>query len=195
LFPVSEKREGRPPKPMSRPFASWKTKEIEKQAYDAVDKGDIEAFSYCLAELSPRHRNIDLTAWLDITESARKRGMEAIDWLERAAEITGSFTPRTKGKHHLYIVLLHELKGKSPGYGLYVGETSKSPQVRYKEHSERKRNEKGPLFSRIVYKHQKCLLPTLYNHLNPLSREEAKKLEGEIAEALRLAGIPVYGGH
>jgi hypothetical protein len=121
--------------------------------------------------------------------------MEAIDWLERAAEITGSFTPRTKGKHHLYIILLHELKGKSPGYGLYVGETSKSPAARYKEHAERERNKRGPLFSRVVYKYHKCLLQTLYNHLNPLSREEAKKLEGEIAEALRLAGIPVYGGH
>jgi hypothetical protein len=177
------------------PFASWKTEEIIKHAYDAVDKGDIEAFSYCLSELSPGHRNIDLTAWLNITDYARKKGMEPIDWLEKAAEITSSFRPKTTGKHNLYIVLLYELKGKSPGYGLYVGETSKSPVARYKEHAHRKRNEKGPLFSRIVYKHQKCLLPTLYSHLNPLSREEAKELEGKIAEALRLAGIPVYGGH
>jgi hypothetical protein len=182
-------------KPEFRPFLSRKTEEIVNQAYDAVDKGDIEALSYCLAELSPRHRHIDLTAWLDITEYARKRGVEPIDWLEQAAEITGNFTPKTTGKHNLYIVLLYELKGKRPGYGLYIGETSKSPVARYKEHAQRKRNEKGPLFSRIVYKHQKCLLPTLYNHLNPLSRQEAKKLEGEIAEALSLAGIPVYGGH
>jgi hypothetical protein len=183
------------PKSGSRSFASWKTEEIVKHAYDAVAKGDIEAFSCCLAELSPKHRKIDLTAWLDITDYARKRGMEPIDWLEKAAEITSSFRPKTTGKHNLYIILLYELKGKSPGYGLYVGETAKSPTDRFKEHAERKRNKKGPLFSRIVYKHQKCLLPTLYDHLNPLSREEAKKLEKEIAEALRLAGIPVFGGH
>jgi hypothetical protein len=179
----------------SRPFSSWKTEEIEKQAYNAATEGDIESLSYCLAELSPKHRNIDLTAWLNIIEFAQKLGLHPVDWLEKAAKVTGRFTPQTTGKHNLYIILLYELKGKIPGYGLYVGETSKSPEARYKEHAQRKRNRKGPLFSRIVFKHQKCLLPTLYNHLNPLSREEAKELEGKIAEALRLEGIPVYGGH
>jgi len=182
-------------KPACHPFSSWKTEEIEKHAYKAAGEGDIEALSYCLAELSPKHRNIDLTAWLNITEFAQKLGLEPVDWLEKAAEITGRFTPQTTGKHNLYIILLYELKGKRPGYGLYIGETSKSPDVRFKEHAQRKRNRKGPLFSRVVFKHQKCLLPTLYNHLNPLSREEAKDLEGKIAEALKLEGIPVYGGH
>ena len=181
--------------PACRPFSSWSTEEVEKHAYDAASEGDLETLSYCLAELSPKHRNIDLTAWLNITEFAHKFGLEPIDWLEKAAEITSQFTPQTTGKHNLYIILLYELKGKSPGYGLYVGETSKSPDVRFKEHTQRKRNRKGPLFSRVVFKHHKCLLPTLYNHLNPLSREEAKDLEGKIAEALRLGGIPVYGGH
>jgi len=181
--------------PACRPFSSWSTEEVEKHAYDAASEGDIETLSYCLAELSPKHRNIDLTTWLNITEFAQKLGLEPIDWLERAVNVTSRFTPQTTGKHNLYIILLFELNGKIPGYGLYVGETSKSPEVRYNEHAQRKRNRKGPLFSRIVFKHQKCLLPTLYNHLNPLSREEAKDLEGKIAEALRLEGIPVYGGH
>ena len=179
----------------SRTFSSWKTEDIVKHAYKSAGESDIETLSYCMAELSPKHRGIDLSVWLDIIEFAQKHGVEPIDWLEKAAEVTGRFTPVTTGKHNLYIILLHELKGKRPGYGLYVGETSKSPDVRYKEHSERKRNRKGPLFSRMVFKHQKCLLPTLYNHLNPLSREEAKDLERKIAEALRLEGIPVYGGH
>jgi len=178
-----------------RSFSSWKTQDVVEQANKAADEGDIETLSYCLAALSPKHREDALTAWLDVTEYAKKLGMAPVDWLEKAAEIAGRFTPKTKGKHNLYIILLYELKGKIPGYGLYVGETSKSPADRFKEHAERKRNRKGPLFSRIVYKHCKCLLPTLYNHLNPLSREEAKELESKIAEALKLAGIPVYGGH
>ena len=176
-------------------FSSWTTERVEKHAYEAARKGDIEALSYCLAELSPKHRNMDLTAWLNITEFAQKRGLQPIDWLEKAAETTSLFTPQTTGKHHLYIVLLSRLHGKIPGYGLYVGETSKSPDARFREHAHGERNRRGPLFSRIVYKYHKCLLPTLYNHLNPLSRKEAKELEGKIAEALRLEGIPVYGGH
>jgi hypothetical protein len=182
-------------KPEYHTFSSWKTEEIERHAYDAAAKGDIEAFSYCLAELSPRHRNADLTTWLNIAESARKLGIHPVDWLERAAEAMSRFTRRTTGKHNVYIILLSGLHGKIPGYGLYVGETSKTPAARFREHAQGKRNRKGPLFSRVVHKHCKCLLPTLYSHLNPLSREEAKELEGKIAEALKREGIPVYGGH
>ena len=132
---------------------------------------------------------------MNIAEFAQTLGLEPIEWLDKAAETTRSFSAQTTGKHNLYIILLSKLQGKYPGYGLYVGETSKSPVIRYSEHTQRKRNKKGPLFSRVVYKHHECLLPTLYNHLNPLSREEAKELEGKIAEALKLEGIPVYGGH
>jgi hypothetical protein len=181
--------------PAYRIFSSWKTEEVIKHAYQAAKKGDIESLSYCLAELSPKHRNIALTDWLNITEFAHTLGLQPVDWLERAAEATRRFTPQTAGKHNLYIILLSRLHGKKPGYGLYVGETSKSPTARFSEHIQGKRNRKGPLFSRIVHKHHQCLLPTLYNHLNPLSKEEAKELEGKIAEALRLEGIPVYGGH
>ena len=181
--------------PPFRPFFSRSTEEVEKHAYKAAKKGDLETLSYCLAELSPKHRNIELSAWLNITEFAQKLGLQPIDWLERAAETTSLFTPQTTGEHNLYIILLSRLHGKIPGYGLYVGETSKSPVARFKEHARGKRNRKGPLFSRIVHRHHECLLPTLYNHLNPLSRGEARELEGKIAEALRLEGIPVYGGH
>ena len=181
--------------PRFRPFFSGSTQEVENQAYKAAKRGDLETLSYCLAELSPKHRNIELTAWLNITEFAQKLGLHPIDWLEKAAETTSLFTPQTTGEHNLYIILLSRLHGKIPGYGLYVGETSKSPAARFREHVQGKRNRKGPLFSRIVYKHHECLLPTLYNHLNPLSREEAKELEAKIAEALRLVGILVYGGH
>jgi hypothetical protein len=179
----------------SQCFLSWTTEEVEKHACNAAVEGDIETLSYCLAALTPKHRSGALTACLNITEFAQKLGVEPINWLERAAEITRQFTSKTSGKHYLYIILLSGLNGKTPGYGLYVGETSKSPAVRFKEHAQGKRNRKGPLFSRIVHRHRKCLLPTLYNHLNPLSREEAKMLEAKIATELRLEKIPVYGGH
>ena len=179
----------------SRPFSSLNTEEIEKHACDAALAGDLETLSYYLAELSPKHRENTLTAWMNVTEFAQTLGLYPIVWLAKAAEVTRLFTPQTTGKHHLYIVLLSGLKRKVPGYGLYVGETSKPPDVRYSEHVQGKRNRKGPLFSRIVHKHHKCLLPTLYEHLNPLSRKEAKQLEVKIAEALRLEGIHVYGGH
>lgn len=176
-------------------FLSWTTEEIEQHACDAANKGDIETVSYCLAALSPKYRSGALTACLNITEFAQGLGIVPVNWLEKAAEITARFIPKTTGRLNLYIVLLTRLGGKKPGYGLYVGETSKAPGDRFKEHAQAKRNRKGPVFSRIVHRHGKCLLPTLYSHLNPLSRAEAKELEVKIAGALRLEGIPVYGGH
>jgi hypothetical protein len=184
-----------PVKPEYHPFSSWKTADVEKRACNAATEGDVETLSYCLAALSPKYRSDALSAWLNVIEFGKTLGLEPVDWLERAAEITHRFSTRTTGEHYLYIVLLAGLKGKTPGYGLYVGETSKSPADRFKEHTQGKRNKKGPLFSRVVHRYYQCLLPTLYNHLNPLSRQEAKDLEGKIAEALRLEGIPVYGGH
>lgn len=182
-------------KPTYQSFLSWQTEDIVKHACDAAFEGDLETLSYCLAALSPKHRSGTLTEWLDVIEFAQTLGMEPVSWLEKAVDVTALFNPSTSGKHNIYIILLSGLKGKTPGYGLYVGETSKSPVARFKEHAQGKRNRKGSLYSRIVYKHHERLLPTLYNHLNPMSREEAKVLEKEIAEALRLEGIPVYGGH
>ena len=182
-------------KPAYQSFLSWQTEDIVKHACDAALKGELETLSYCLAALSPKYRSGTLTEWLDVIEYAQTLGLEPINWLDKAADVTTLFEPETSGKHNIYIILLSGLKGKTPGYGLYVGETSKSPAYRFDEHVKGKRNRKGPLYSRIVHKHHERLLPTLYNHLNPMSRAEAKVFEKEIAEALGLEGIPVYGGH
>ena len=182
-------------KPAYQSFLSWPTEDIVKHACDAASEDDLETLSYCLAALSPKHRSGTLTEWLDVIEYAQTLGLEPISWLDKAADVTALFKPIASGKHNIYIILLSGLKGKIPGYGLYIGETSKSPATRFKEHAQGKRNRKGPLFSRIVYRHHERLLPTLYNHLNPMSREEAKVFEKEIAETLRLERIPVYGGH
>ena len=182
-------------KPATSSFASWQTEEIVKHAREAAVRGDIEILSYCLGALSPGHRSGAVTDWLDIIEFGKSLGITPVDWLEKAAEVTHSFMPQTTGSHYLYIILLSKLHRKDPGYALYIGETSKPPDVRFREHTQGKRNRKGPLFSRIVRRHHKCLLPSLYEHLNPLSRPEARKLEVVIAEALKAQRIPVYGGH
>ncbi|MGD9143256.1 MAG: hypothetical protein PVG61_05370 [Dehalococcoidia bacterium] len=175
-------------------YSFWKTEDIENHAREAALEGDIETLSYCLDALSPKYRTDTLTLWLNIIEYGKQMCIQPVEWLAKAAEITGRFNPQTTGNHYLYIILLSELHGKNPGYGLYVGESSKAPEIRFQEHSQGRRNRRGPLFSRIVRRHHKCLLPTLYEHLNPLSRQEAKKLEVKIARALKDAGIPVYGG-
>lgn len=92
--------------------------------------------------------------------------------------------------HHLYIILLDGLGPNRDEFGLYVGETSLEPAARFSNHKS------GHKASRVVRNRGVRLLPRLYQHLNPLTREEAKRLESLIAAALIEAGIPnVRGGH
>lgn len=103
--------------------------------------------------------------------------------------MTHSFSRTYPGDHYLYVVLLTRVKGIEDGNALYVGETSLKPEKRFEQHKS------GYKSSRWVRKYGTRLLPNLYSHLIPLQREEAERLEHEIAEALKKEGIPVYGGH
>jgi predicted nuclease with RNAse H fold len=72
---------------------------------------------------------------------------------------------------------------------LYVGKTIRKPEDRFQQHID------GYKASRYVKKYGVRLLPDLFEHLNPMSASEATDLEVRIADALKEAGIPVYGGH
>ena len=73
--------------------------------------------------------------------------------------------------------------------GYYVGMTGLTPEQRLANHL------KGIKAARIVTKFGVRLVPTLYEHLNPLSYEDALRLEGELASSLRKRGFQVFGGH
>ena len=115
--------------------------------------------------------------------------MKPVKWINDAARITRGFSRSNPGDHYIYIVLLAKVKEENPGYALYVGETSLKPEKRFEQHKS------GYKSSKWVRKYGIQLLPSLYSHLIPLQREEAERLEYEIAEALKKEGIPVFGGH
>ena len=76
---------------------------------------------------------------------------------------------------------------------LYVGMTSKTPQERLAQHKTGHRNAKGhKLSSNIVQKYGRYLRPSLYQHIGPLSREEALKVEIGLALELRRKGYAVW---
>lgn len=99
-------------------------------------------------------------------------------------------THRARGaQHSVYIALLYDPRGIGR-WGLYVGETSRDPDVRFDQHKS------GYKASRAVTRFGQRLLPELVAHLNPLRRWEALELEAALAEELRRAGIAwVEGGH
>ena len=76
---------------------------------------------------------------------------------------------------------------------LYVGMTSKTPKVRFEQHKTGYRNKKGhKLSSAIVKKYGLYLRPSLFNHLGPMSRDEALKMEEQLALELRRKRYAVW---
>jgi hypothetical protein len=91
--------------------------------------------------------------------------------------------------HHLYVVLLEDRR-RACRWGLYVGQTSRDPDLRFDQH------KMGYKASRFVHRFGVRLLPDLVEHLNPLRAWEALELEAALAEEFRRAGAPwVEGGH
>ena len=115
------------------------------------------------------------------------------DWIlkaERAAQTLRATTAGARGAHHaLYVVLLKDSR-RADRWGLYVGETSLDPDLRFDQHKT------GYKASRYVNRFGVRLLPQLFGHFNPLRRWEAVELEPVLAQAFRDAGVPwVEGGH
>jgi predicted GIY-YIG superfamily endonuclease len=92
-------------------------------------------------------------------------------------------------KHHsVYVVYLRNPSqdGKA---GYYVGMTGLSPEERFANHKA------GIKAARVVRKYGVRLVPVLYEHLNPMSYEDAVRMEVQLADELRARGFRVFGGH
>ena len=76
---------------------------------------------------------------------------------------------------------------------IYVGQSSKKPEERFSEHINGLRNNRVPLFSRIVKQYGIRLQPRLYEKYNPLkTRSEAEKKEKEVTIKYRKRGYTVW---
>ncbi|CAN5365708.1 hypothetical protein BH10PSE4_BH10PSE4_22970 [soil metagenome] len=109
---------------------------------------------------------------------------------ERAARGFKATTHRAKGaKHSVYVVILHDPRRTDP-WGLYVGQTSRDPDLRFDQHKA------GYKASGAAKRFGVRLAPALTQHLNPMRPWESLDLEAALAQAFRDAGVPwVEGGH
>ena len=165
---------------------SLRAPEILALADEALAGPDAELLSDCWNELRRRSRKRSLRA---LERAARDRGVLPIPWLEQARAVVADFERETRGRHHLYFVLLGGYGREEREYGVYVGETYRRPERRFEQHKA------GIHDAGVVRRRGLQLLPSLARSLNPLGRAEARRLERAIAEALRRAGIRVEGGH
>ena len=76
---------------------------------------------------------------------------------------------------------------------VYVGYTSKTPEIRLEEHLSGARNKRSRLFNKYAKNYGLWLKPRLYKSNNPFSSEEdAKNFEVEKARRLRKRGYAVW---
>ena len=114
-------------------------------------------------------------------------------WLAKARRAALTLTAQTRrargARHSVYVVLLHDERRADP-WGLYVGQTSRDPDLRFDQHKT------GYKASGAARRFGLRLLPALTEHLNPMRAWEALDLEAALAEAFVAAGVPwVEGGH
>ena len=115
------------------------------------------------------------------------------DWMPAARRVALQHRATTlrapRAGHSVYVVLLEDRR-RACRWGLYVGETSRDPDLRFDQHKT------GYKASRWVNRFGVRLLPDLFEHLNPMRRWEAIELEAALAEAFLRGGVPwVAGGH
>ena len=96
----------------------------------------------------------------------------------------------------VYVIELDPKGCKDPGKGfVYVGETSKIPEERYKEHIKGKRNKRGRLYAPSVRKYGKCLRMDLAPEIRYFDGASSKAAEKRWARKLKDEGYKVVGGH
>lgn len=76
---------------------------------------------------------------------------------------------------------------------LYVGMTSRTPQIRFDQHTKGVKSKKGhSLASSLVKKYGMYLRPSLYNHIDKMSKTQALKMEQELTLTLKRQRYAVW---
>jgi hypothetical protein len=182
--------------PSARPLATLRIGEVALHFRAAVAAGAGPAGAHCIHELWMRGEfaaNIE-TALAALWKSAAASipawlPMRYIDWLPRLYEVALTFRPARGGRYNVYLVLLdYEDRTRGP-FGVYVGSSHYSPEQRFDQHKAGIRASGS-----VLHRGLEVLAgPTL--HLQNIARAEALRIEAQLAEALRDAGLLVEGGH
>jgi hypothetical protein len=115
--------------------------------------------------------------------------MRHVHWLPLAYEVAARFQPAGRGRHNVYLVLLDYSDSRPDPYGVYVGMSHYTPLQRFEQHKAGIRAA-GSVLRRGL---EVLTGPTL--HLQRIARADAARIEEELADALRGAGLFVQGGH
>ena len=182
--------------PAARPLALLARERLEAGLRAALLAGDGAAGAHCIHELWVRGEfaaNIEsalAALWRSAADSIPEwLPMRYFEWLPTLYEVGLKFTAARRGRCNLYLVLLDfEDRNRGP-YGVYVGMSHYSPSQRFDQHKAGIRAA-GSVLRRGI---EVLTGPVL--HLQRIARPEAARIEAQLANALRDAGLLVEGGH
>jgi hypothetical protein len=182
--------------PAGRPLAGLPKPDIERRFAAALQLGDGGAGAHCIHELWMRGEfAVNIEAALAALWSRAAASipdwlpMRYIEWLPSVYEVALTFSSGRTGRSNVYLVLLdYQDRNRGP-HGLYVGMTHYAPAQRFDQHKAGIRAA-GSVLRRGL---EVLSGPTL--HLQHIARAEALRIEAQLAEALRDAGLLVEGGH
>jgi hypothetical protein len=182
--------------PAARPLRALDRPELLGRLEAAFAAGDGILGAHCVHELWMRGEfasHIE-TALEKLWERAAKSipdwlPMRYVDWLPTAYEVAARFSAERKGRSNIYLVLLDYADRHDGPHGIYVGMSHYSPAQRFDQHKA------GIRAAGSVLKRGLEVLTGPALHLQHIARPVAARVEVELAEALRDAGLLVQGGH
>jgi hypothetical protein len=182
--------------PAARPLALLPQERLEARLRKALLAGEGAAGAHCIHELWMRGEfaaNIESAlaalwrrAAASIPEWLPMRYFESLPTLY---EVALKFSAARRGRCNLYLVLLDfEDRHRGP-YGIYVGMSHYTPAERFDQHKA------GIHAAGSVLRRGIEVLTGPVLHLQRIARPEAVRIEAQLADALRDAGLLVEGGH
>src|SRR5262245_31626018 len=182
--------------PASRPLRALGAPELAARWEAALKNGDGVLGAHCIHEQwmrQPYPAHIE-AALERLWGRAAKTipdwlPMRYISWLPTVYEVAARFQPTARGRSNIYLVLLDYADRRGDPHGVYVGMTKYSPAQRFDQHKA------GIRAAGCVLKHGIEVLTGPTQHLQYIKRSEAARIEVELAEALKDAGLAVEGGH
>jgi hypothetical protein len=183
-------------RPAERPLRALGERSLATRLQSACALGDGLAGAHCIHELWMRGAMaVHIEQWLTVLWQQAAASvpewlpMRHIQWLPQVYEVAARFQAGRRGRSNIYLVLLDYSDSRAEPYGIYVGMTSYRPALRFDQHKA------GIRAAGSVLRRGLELLsgPTL--HLQGIARAEAADIEERLAEALRLEGLFVQGGH
>ena len=185
-----------PPAVVPRPWLRETRETVVGRLEASLAGGDGAAASACIHELWMRgEMGLNIERALERLWSVAAASVpdwlptRHVEWLPLAYEVASRCAATRRGRSSVYLVLLDFSDAEGDPYGLYVGATATDPVLRFEQHMA------GIRSAGSVRRRGLELLAGPALHLRGIARTEAARIEEELAEALRAAGIRVRGGH